>query len=370
MDPLTIVHVSTQRLWHGGEEQARLLIEGLRNRGHRNVVLARRGGKFAERMAGAGVEVLTTAGSGRGPLSLIKSRGLLRRLRPHVIHFHDPHALSGAGLAAWGLPISARIAARRVDFPIRSPQRYCRLSDCVIAVSHAVKDVCVASGLAPDLIRVVHDGVDPARGRSGDRQRGRAALGLNNEALLLLTVATLTDHKGHTFLLQAMPAILAQFPHAQLVLAGDGELRETLEAQARELSLGDRVRFLGFRPDVPDLLNAADLFIMPSHMEGLCSSLLDVMFARTPIVATTAGGIPEILGRASQGETPVAWLVPPRDPDALAQAVIAALTNNLRRCELVDLAAARAGSFTADAMVDGTLAVYRELVLRSRAAGG
>ncbi len=110
--------------------------------------------------------------------------------------------------------------------------------------------------------------------------------------------------------MQAMPKVLQHFPQAQLALAGDGQLREQLEAEARILGILHAVRFLGYRNDVPDLLQAADLFVMPSHLEGLCSTLIDAMFAKVPIVATTAGGIPEILDGAP-GEQPVATLVAP-----------------------------------------------------------
>jgi glycosyltransferase involved in cell wall biosynthesis len=364
--PLTIVHVSTQRGWHGGEEQARLLIQGLGARGHRCLVMARRGGLFAERMKAERFEVIPQAGSGRGPQAIWKTRRALQSMQPDVVHFHDPHALSGAGLAAWRLPIAARIVARRVDFPVRSIWRYRYLADRVIAVSQAVADVCRASGLVGREVEVVYDGVDPNRARGGDRRLGRASLGISDRESLLLCVATLTDHKGHTFLLQAMPAILAQFPNVRLALAGDGELRDSLKAEAQQLGISHSVSFLGYRSDVPNLLRAADLFVMPSHLEGLCSTLIDAMFARAPIVATYAGGIPEVVGGQNKKEPPVACLVPPRDPAALAAAMMAAVRNPAMLRSMVDRAETRAMRwFTADRMVEKTLAVYRDVMERS-----
>ena len=390
----TTVHVSTQRSWHGGEEQARLLIRGLAARGHRCLVLARSGGEFARRMGKEGFEVHCVQGIGRGPRAMWQTRRWLRLLDPDVVHFHDPHALSGAGMAAWGLPIPVRVVARRVDFTIRSPWKYRQLTDRVIAVSSAVADVCRTSGLEAGLLRVVHDGVDPARVRSGDRRRGRESLGLAYDEPLLLCIATLTDHKGHTYLLQALPAVLARFPQVRLMLAGDGELRDALEAETRKLGIAHSVAFLGFRRDVPDLLRAADLFVMPSHMEGLCSTLIDAMFARVPIVATRAGGIPEVLGGDSGTKSLAAKLVPPRDPAALAAAINEALaalsepspsasceqsrtgrgqgegaelSSNAALREMLDHAEARAARlFTADKMVEGTLAVYEEVLAANR----
>ena len=263
-------------------------------------------------MGEEGFDVRCVRGSGRRFRAMLQTRRWLRLVQPEVIHFHDSHALSGAGFAAWRLPIPARVTARRVDFTIRSPWRYRKFADRVIAVSSAVADVCRTSGIDGTQLRVVHDGVDPTRARAGDRRRGRESLSLAYDEPLLLCIATLTDHKGHTFLLQAMPAVLAKFPQVRLMLAGDGELRDALEAETRRLGISQTVAFLGFRDDVPDLLRAADLFVIPSHMEGLCSTLIDAMFARVPIVATRAGGIPEVLGGEAGTKSLAAKLVPPR----------------------------------------------------------
>jgi glycosyltransferase involved in cell wall biosynthesis len=363
LSPLTIAHVSTQRGWHGGEEQARLLCEGLRKRGHKNLIFARHDGRFAERMRADGFDVLPLPGSGRGPAAIWRMRRAWKRLQPDVVHFHDPHALSGGGIAAWALGIPARIVARRVDFPIRSTWRYRHLVDRVIAVSSAVADIGRRSGVPSDKIRVVLDGVDPRRAQSGNRTRGRQSLGIADDTLLLLTVATLTDHKGHTYLLQAMPQVRAKLGSRSVVLAlaGDGELREKLEADVAAAGLENAVRFLGFRSDIPDLLKAADLFVLPSHLEGLCSTLIDVMIARTPIVSTTAGGIPDLLGPLD-GEPEVAQLVLPKDPAALSAAILTAITDLPALQPTIDLAEARALSrFTDEQMVEGTLDVYREL---------
>ena len=380
---LTVALVSTQRRWHGGEEQARLLAVGLRQRECRCVVLARRGSPFAERMADEGFEVVTFSG-GRGPAALWCIRRALRRVRPDVLHYNDSHAIGGAGLASLGLRIPARIAARRVDFTIRSPKQYRWFCDCVVCVSGAVADVCREGGIPDRLLRVVHDGVDLARVRFGDRARGRQALGLNDDQTLLLTVATLTDHKGHRFLLEALPEVVQKAPNTVLALAGDGELQTALQQQAERLKIDSHVRFLGFRDDVPDLIHAADLFVLPSHKEGLCSTLIDVMLAECPIVATTAGGIPDLVGSRTgcqpvQSNTeqtgfqpvphePVAWLVPPRDPRALARAILHALDSPDQCAAMRRRALHRAEQrFTADQMVESTLAVYRELIAKPQA---
>jgi L-malate glycosyltransferase len=359
---LTIALVSTQRHWHGGEEQARLLLDGLRRRGCRCVVLARRGGAFAEKMAEEGFEVAAFMGGGRNPAALWQIRRALRRIRPDVLHYNDSHAIVAAGVATMGVYVPARIAARRVDFPLRSPRPYRLFCDRVICVSQAVQRVCREGGLPESMLQVVHDGVDPARVASGDRHRGRQSLGLADDQILLLAVAKLTDHKGHRFLLEAMPALVRQLPNAVVALAGDGELRDSLEQQAEQLGVQSHLRFLGFRNDVYDLIQAADLFVLPSHMEGLCSTLIDVMLAERTIVTTTAGGIPDLVGGNEPGNLPVAWAVPPRDPRALSEAILRALASPEECAKMQKLARRRAEErFTADSMVEATLAVYRDV---------
>jgi glycosyltransferase involved in cell wall biosynthesis len=363
MSGLKVALVSTKVDWHGGEEQAWQLALGLRNRGHMCHLLARRSSEIARRMADAGFAVQTFNGRGRGPADIWRLRRHLTTLRPDVLHLNDSHALTGAGLAALGLKIPARVAARRVDFALNSPWQYRLLADRVICVSHDVARVCAQGGIPRDRLCVVHDGVDPHRMAGGVRRRGRSTLGIGDGRPLLLTVARLTDHKGHRYLMEALPGVLARHPTACLALAGNGELRETLQQQARELGVEHNVRFLGYRRDLPHLLAACDLFVMPSHMEGLCSSLIDVMYARRPIVATLAGGIPELLGHAAADEEPVAYLVPPRDPAALADAICQALASPQRTATMTRRAYERSRArFTVDCMVEATLAVYRELV--------
>ncbi|MHC4989992.1 MAG: glycosyltransferase [Planctomycetota bacterium] len=358
----TIAHVSTQRSWYGGEEQAHLLARGLQSRGHRCVIYARRNGVFAERTRRDGFEVRTFSGNGRSPREVWKLHRELSRLRPDLVHFHDAHALTAGGLASCGLNYVRRIASRRCNYPLRSALKYRRLCDRVVAVSSNVAEVCVTSGIEPSHVRVVRDGVDPHRALAGDRRRGRAALRCRPGEIVLLTVASLSPSKGHMDLLAALGQVLASFPSVRLALAGEGKLRRRLEATARQLGVDHAVRFLGYRLDVPDLLQAADLFVMPSRVEPLGSSLIDAMLARVPIVATLTGGIPELVGQID-AQPGVALLAPPGDPAGLAEAIMAALSDPVLCCRICDEAERRARRlFTAERMVDHTIEVYRELL--------
>jgi glycosyltransferase involved in cell wall biosynthesis len=362
---LSVALVSTQNLWHGGEEQAALLAEGLRAAGHRCRILARRGSAFAGGMRQRGFTVAEFAGRGRLPHAMWRIRRVLADWRPDVLYYNDPHGITAAGFAAVGLSIGARVAARRVDFEVKSVLRYHHLCDQVICVSRAVHDVCARCGLPPEKLSTVHDGVDPARMAGGDRVRGRAECGVDSNAELLLTVARLTDHKGHRYMMDAMPAVLMSRPNTVWAIAGDGPLRPSLEAQAERLGVQHHVRFLGHRHDIPDLIAAADRMIVPSHLEGLCSSIADAMLAQLPVIATRAGGIPDLLDARTHGESPVGWLVPARDPAALATAILTSFKFPRLTQQRTRDAWDRAHSqFTAKQMVQRTLTVFYETLDR------
>ncbi len=359
-DSLRIVLVSTERAWRGGEAQAGLLAEGLRQRGHRVAIVARKNGQFAQRMAEAGFPVEAIAGRGRGPGALWSVRSFLRQFRPDVLHANDSPALTCAGLASWRLNIPARIASRRVVFPIRSPKKYLAGCDRVVCVSHAVAEVCVASGVPLAKLRVVHDGVDPRQIAQGDRGRGRRSVGVGEDQPLLVTIAALTDDKGHRYLLEAARQVVRQYPEAIFAWAGAGELEGELRRLTAAAGLENNVRFLGFRRDTADLIQAADAFVMASHLEGLCSSVIDAMLAGRAIVATAAGGIPELIGTLPD-ERPRAWMAPPKDAPALAEALLACLASPQERRRRGQRAQRRAlGHFTAEHMVNGALDVYHD----------
>ncbi len=361
---MRIAIVSTQRHWHGGEVQAALLAEGLRRRGHRCLIIARRGGEMARRLGNQRFPIATFHGRGRSPLAVWQIRRFLRGFRPDVLHYNDPHAMRAGGYASMGLQVPVRVAARRVDFHLKSVGCYRAFCDGIICVSKAVVDVCREDGICGDQLHLVHDGVDPLRMQAGDRWRGRQSLQLNADRKLVLCVAKLTDHKGHRFLLEALPAVVRRHPDLLVALAGDGKLRPELEHQTNQLGLSEHVRFLGYRNDVPDLMAAADVLAVPSHMEGLCSSIIDAMLSGCPVIGTRAGGIPDLMGDPTTdfGGSEYGWMVPPRDPAALATAVNEVLDAPEWARDRAEAARRRAWScFTDASMVDQTMEVYQRL---------
>jgi len=176
------------------------------------------------------------------------------------------------------------------------------------------------AGLDPSRIVTIYNGIDPQRFTPAEDKRAiRDALGLPSEGLIVIMVGVMRAGKGQDVLLDAVASLPADSPPALFLLVGDGEERPALEAQAQRLHLAN-VRFLGQRMDIPDLLRAADLFVLPSDSEALPTVLLEAGAVGLPCIATRVGGIPEMIHDGENG-----LLIPPRQPQALAQAMVALL---------------------------------------------
>jgi glycosyltransferase involved in cell wall biosynthesis len=293
---------------------------------------------------------------------------MLRTWQPDVIHAHEPHGVSVAALAlsfAGGETRPALVASRRVDFHVRdnafSRWKYRQVA-CFIAASRAIGDMLAEDGIGPERIVVVHDGVDIERVRQAPTANIYAEFHVPSGAPVVGNIAALVEHKGQKHLIDAAAIVCRRVPDARFVILGEGELRPALERQVKEVGLEKHVLLPGFRTDALSLLKAFDLFVMSSVTEGLGTSLLDAMAASRAVVATRAGGMPEVV---LSGET--GFIVPARDSEALAGAIVQLLKDQemRERFALAGFERVRA-LFSADRMVDETIAVYERSAGRDR----
>lgn len=372
-----ILHLNTERTWRGGEQQSLYLMNGLAARGVPSQIMAQQGGPMAARAREAGHVVYERPLRGEVDLpAALAIRRLIRREGFDFVHAHTSHAHT-LGAAAVALTPKAQrpqmIVARRVDFSIYRRSffglnglKYRHGVDHYVTVSEAIRQVLIKDGIPPEWITTVHSGIDLGRIDAAPERRAelRAELGVPEGHKLVANVAALADHKGQRYLLDAIPGVLRICPEVTFAIVGEGELRAELEAQAEALGIRERVRFTGFRDDVPSLLKALDLFVMPSHMEGLGTSVLDALAARLPVVGTEAGGMPEIL---LEGETGL--VCPIKDAAALERNLIRLLQDPALAARLAAAGRERVERmFSTDSMVEGTLAVYERL-LAGQAAG-
>jgi glycosyltransferase involved in cell wall biosynthesis len=259
---------------------------------------------------------------------------LLADINPDVIHNHmyraelvGTRAAIALGEAGHRRPYvvstvhSSRIRSEedRQELRILTPQ-----SDQLIAVSRAIEAKIAAEGRIGAPVELIYNGVDLERYNVTEPCcTYREEYGIEPDAVVVGVVARLEPEKGHPTLLEAWPAVLRAVPNATLLVVGEGSRREELERQAASLRIAHRVVFTGRRDDVPEVTAALDVAVLPSYREAQGLSILEAMALSRPVVASRVGGIPEVIEDGVSG-----LLVPPRDPTALAEAIICLLTNH------------------------------------------
>lgn len=358
------LHIDTARTWRGGQNQVLLTVNGLRSMGHRAALVAHPDGELRRR-ADEGLELIPIAPRTEMDLSAAwRLARVVKRLQPDVIHAHDPHGVAMASLAlslgSGSIPrgqAPALIASRRVDFHLKgnSFSRWKhRQVDCFIAASDAIRRMLVADGVADEKAVTVHEGIDVEHVRAAPPVNVHEAFFLPHGAPVVGNVAALVPHKGQRYLIEAAHLVVQQLPDVRFIILGEGELREHLERLVRDSHLERHVLLPGFRPDVLGCLKSFNLFVMSSITEGLGTSLLDAMACAKAIVATRAGGIPEVVEDEVTG-----LLVEPRDHHAMAAAIVRLLSDDTTRRRMAEAGFKRVSErFTVERMVSQTADVY------------
>ena len=357
------LHVDTARTWRGGQNQCLLTVKGLRALGHDTMLVAHPDGELRRRAPQDGWLLPLAPKFEVDFHAAWKLARVLREFRPAIVHAHDPH---GVALSALALafhhpePQPKLVVARRVDFKLRSNafSRYKhRQVARFICASDAIRRILQAGGIPSECLVTVHEGIDIAHVAEAAPVSLHETFWLPAGAPVILNVAALVPHKGQRYLVDAMAQVARAVPDVRLVILGEGELRPALEAQVRDLGLEQHVLMPGFRRDVLSLMKTCDLFVLSSVMEGLGTSLLDAMACARPVVGTDAGGIPEVV---VDGET--GHVVPPRDADALAEALIDLLANDERARTFAAAGFERVRHrFSVERMVQDTLVVYEQI---------
>jgi glycosyltransferase involved in cell wall biosynthesis len=295
----------------------------------------------------------------RDLLGLLELLRLLRQERPHLVHVNSAKAAALGRLAAWlaGVPIRvytvhgwaflahgglAAAAYRWVERALRP------LTTVTVCVSENERQAGLAARACDERTTIVI--------RNGVNTRALQVAGPKTATARLVMVGRLQAPKDPITLLRA----LALLPALELeaVLVGDGPERSAVEEEIRRLGLGSAVRLLGERTDVPELLATADVFVLSTWSEGLPLSVLEAMAAGLPVIASNVGGIPELVSDGVSGV-----LVPPGDPDALAEAIERLVGDRFLAQKLGHAGRRRvAESFDLEAVREAHLALYRRLL--------
>ena len=284
----------------------------------------------------------------------------LRDLAPDVFHVHVGTGREDFGGARAARAAGVPVVVETLHLPWAMRNRRKRASffrsieavDALITVSEAQRTTYERIGVPPELITTVANGV-VLRGAVPSRAEARRRLGLDPQARVVMTVGRLVTMKGQLHLVDAVPALRRRVPDVQVVVVGDGHLRPALERRVGDLGVEEAVHLVGHRDDARELLQAADVFVLPSLREGMPLGLLEAMEAGLPAVATRVVGTTEVVEDGVTG-----LLVPPADPVALGAALAALLEDDVGRARMAAAARRRFHHrYTAAHMAADTMAV-------------
>jgi glycosyltransferase involved in cell wall biosynthesis len=358
-----IVHTESSQGWGGQEIRILSESEGMQARGHRVTVVAPASSRVHAEAQRRGLPTADLPIGRKRVAGVVAFRRWIKGQSVDVINTHSSTDSWVAALACSTLNgAPAIVRTRHVSVPVANNAAarwlYTAATRHIVTTGARLRQQLVDDNrFPPERITSVPTGIDSRRFAPGDRAAARAATGLPAEVTLIGIVATLRSWKGHRFLIDAFARL--EDERARLVIVGGGPQREALEAQVASLGLRDRVRFAGDQADVLPWLQSLDVFALPSYAnEGVPQALVQAMMCSLPCVTTDVGAIPEA---ARDGET--ALVVPPRDVDALAQA-LARLAGDAALRERLGRAARElcVRQFGYDAMLDRMEAVFRDAI--------
>ena len=366
--PIVLAELAGSSSYGGGERYLELLLDRVDRTRFRPLLICPEPGSFVGRMKERGVETrLVHLAPLFNPIALWRLTRLLVREHVTILQTHGARANFYGRIAGRlaGVPvIISTIHNSLKDYKVSPLTRwlYTVLLRLTLPLVHRI--LCVSEANRGDLIEecpaaaakahTVYNGVDlSAFSSQPNHQKVRQELGVT-EGPVLVTIGRLTEQKGHRYLLQALSCLLETWPQLCCLFVGEGELQDALRRMAIDLGVERACRFVGVREDIPDILTAADVFVLPSLSEGFPFVLLEALAMGCPVVASRVNGVPELIEDHKTG-----LLVPPRDPQALARAIRDMLDD--RRAALRMGAAGRAlvrERFTVNRMVANTTAIF------------
>lgn len=360
-----VLHVSSAKTWRGGEQQIAYLIEGLKNSGFEPHLLCVENSEIHDYALNAGWRVdtyLKTSSISISTARKIKKYCLDNGIE--MLHLHDSHAHTFAVLSQalfrLNLPM---VLHRRVDFPVKkntfSRWKYNHSSiKKIICVSKEIKRILLSDIKQKEILATVHSGIDLQKFSGGCSGVLREEYQLEQELPIIANIASIAPHKDYFTFVDTI-AILDQqgFRAHYFVIGGDGGERNLIEDYIFQKGLQNKIIFTGFRKDIQQIIPEIDLLLFTSKTEGLGTSIIDCLCAGVPIVATQAGGIPELIQHRSNG-----LLAPVQNPELLAQNVVELCSDKKLREKCIQQGALSAKQFSKEQMVSKIVSIYKEIL--------
>ncbi|HEX4412286.1 MAG TPA: glycosyltransferase family 4 protein [Lacipirellulaceae bacterium] len=332
--PRRVLQVITPSRMSGAETQLVRMTARLEARGHSVETLVKTGSPAIREMRRMGLEPISRRISGKfNPTSLAVIAQIARRHRADIVQ-------STLSTASWWSGWLERSGGPPSIGHVQGFTSACwhRHQSHLIAASNAVKQDLVNQGIPPERFTVLHNAISPDDFyATRDPLLVRAELGAEADTPVIGTFAHLSPKKGHRELLEAIPTVLRQLPKAQFWIVGEGALWNELQLLAERTGVMSNIRFLGFRRDVANLMNAIDVMALPSRREPCALAYAEAALARKPSIGCLAGGAPESIADCETG-----LLIPVGDSAALAEALLTLLTNRSYATRMGRAAYARA----------------------------
>jgi sugar transferase (PEP-CTERM/EpsH1 system associated) len=346
------------------------LVNGLRSDLNQTIICLEDVGPLKERLA-PHIQVVSLGKKYPRNLRVWELARIIRKLRPDIVHSRNwagIDAVMAARISRVPVVIHGEHGREAIDPKGQNRRRklirraLSPFVDQYVTVSDDLRHWLVNGRIPEKKIIRIHNGVDTSRFSNGSRETARGLLGVSSDQVVIGTVGRLDPVKDHTTLIRAFAMVQPQHTRSVLIIVGEGLLRLALENQIEELRLGGQVRLIGERSDIPAILKAFDVFVLPSIAEGLSNTILEAMASELPVIATRTGGNPELVKDGVTGS-----LVPVQNPATLADAMEMYLKDSELRA-----AHGKAGrervvrQFTVERMVAQYLSLYLSLSKRCK----
>ncbi len=362
---IKVVQLETAHEWRGGQQQIIYLYRSLLDKQLQTRLVCNRDSEIDRYCRRYDLPVHHISMKGEFDLAAAFRLALFSRKNGwNIIHAHSAHAAMIGILSKIFNPGIRVVVSRRVDFSVRKPflgalKYNNHFVDKIICVSDRIRNILLTDGVPAQKLITIHSGIDLKRFERSKvmSQAIKAELGIPAHHKIVGTIAALAGHKDYPTLLHAARSIVDRYEDVTFCAVGDGSEKSSILALHSSLKLRERFKFTGFRKDVEDMLNIFDVFVLSSKYEGMGTSILDAQAAAVPVVATAAGGIPEIIEHGRNG-----LLVEPQNSQALANAIMHLLDDPKRRREMVKKGLEKVVQFGIERTVEKTINVYKQLM--------
>ena len=358
---MKVLHIDTGSEWRGGQRQALLLHEGLLENGVESYLAGNESGKLIKKCK---KNCLTYAYKGEiNPISVINLKKIINNIKPDIVHSHDAHSLTPS-LILKHLGLNYRlIHTRRVDFHIKnslmSRWKYNNKNiDSLIAISEAVKNILIEDGIKRP-VEKIYSGLDKnSVVKLSDNKKNdlRKKLDINPGDFVIGSVGNFVPHKDFETLIKAFKLVYDEKKNVKLLLVGNGELLNDMKKLSEELNISGSVIFTGYADNVGELMNIMDLYAATSQEEGLNTSVIEAMMHGLPVVATKAGGLPELVVDNYNG-----YLCDVKDYTGISKKILFLISEKKKSEKFSENALSHSKGFGMESMLKNYLNLYRKL---------